>query len=146
MYRARGVEVVLEKIRVVCAHDCPDMCSLLARVESRRITRIEGDPDQPFTAGCAWVKVNRDAQLVHSPVSGWAVARHLADGRQVIKFGPASFRCPGSGANMRPLPEPSISYAPTATPISARAPRIRAIGSILPCGTTPRADGRSIQL
>ena len=24
----------VESIRVVCAHDCPDMCSLLAHVES----------------------------------------------------------------------------------------------------------------
>jgi anaerobic selenocysteine-containing dehydrogenase len=52
---------------VVCAHDCPDMCSLLAHVENGRITRIEGDPDQPFTAGFACAKVNRDAELVHSP-------------------------------------------------------------------------------
>jgi anaerobic selenocysteine-containing dehydrogenase len=43
------------------------MCSLLAHVEDGRITRIEGDPDQPFTAGFACAKVNRDADLVHSP-------------------------------------------------------------------------------
>ena len=30
----------METIRVVCAHDCPDMCSLLAHVEDGRITRI----------------------------------------------------------------------------------------------------------
>jgi anaerobic selenocysteine-containing dehydrogenase len=42
------------------------MCSLLAHVEDGRITRIEGDPDQPFTAGFACAKVNRDAELVHS--------------------------------------------------------------------------------
>src|SRR5260370_12674560 len=29
--------------------------------------RISGDPDQPFTAGFACTKVNRDAELVHSP-------------------------------------------------------------------------------
>jgi len=57
----------LEKIGVVCAHDCPDMCSLLAHVEDGRVTRIEGDPEQPFTAGFACAKVNRDAELVHSP-------------------------------------------------------------------------------
>jgi anaerobic selenocysteine-containing dehydrogenase len=57
----------VETIRVVCAHDCPDMCSLLAHVENGRITRIDGDPDQPFTAGFACAKVNRDAELVHSP-------------------------------------------------------------------------------
>jgi anaerobic selenocysteine-containing dehydrogenase len=43
------------------------MCSLLAHVENGRITRIDGDPDQPFTAGFACAKVNRDAELVHSP-------------------------------------------------------------------------------
>ena len=52
---------------MVCAHDCPDMCSLLAHVEDGRVVRIEGDPDQPFTAGFACAKVNRDAELVHSP-------------------------------------------------------------------------------
>lgn len=57
----------LETVRVVCAHDCPDMCSLLAYVENDRVIRIEGDPDQPFTAGFACAKVNRDTELVHSP-------------------------------------------------------------------------------
>jgi anaerobic selenocysteine-containing dehydrogenase len=57
----------LETVRVVCAHDCPDMCSLLARIENGRVVRIDGDPDQPFTAGFACAKVNRDTELVHSP-------------------------------------------------------------------------------
>jgi anaerobic selenocysteine-containing dehydrogenase len=59
--------MMVETVRVVCAHDCPDMCSLLARVEDGRVVRIDGDPDQPFTAGFACAKVNRDAELVHSP-------------------------------------------------------------------------------
>jgi anaerobic selenocysteine-containing dehydrogenase len=57
----------VETVRVVCGHDCPDMCSLLAHVEDGRVVRVEGDPDQPFTAGFACAKVNRDAELVHSP-------------------------------------------------------------------------------
>ncbi len=57
----------METVRVVCGHDCPDMCSLLAHVENDRVVRVEGDPDQPFTAGFACAKVNRDAELVHSP-------------------------------------------------------------------------------
>ena len=57
----------METIRVVCGHDCPDMCSLLAQVENGRVIRVEGDPAQPFTAGFACAKVNRDAELVHSP-------------------------------------------------------------------------------
>ena len=57
----------METVRVVCAHDCPDMCSLLADVENGRVRRVRGDPEQPFTAGFACAKVNRDADLVHSP-------------------------------------------------------------------------------
>src|ERR1041385_2226787 len=58
----------VETVRVVCAHDCPDMCSLLAEVEGGRVKRIKGDPEQKFTAGFACAKVNRDAELVHSPL------------------------------------------------------------------------------
>ena len=54
-------------IRVVCAHDCPDMCSLIAHVEDGKIVRVQGDPDHPYTAGFACGKVNRDADLVNSP-------------------------------------------------------------------------------
>src|SRR6266446_4676041 len=57
----------MKTVRIVCAHDCPDMCSLLAEVEDGRVKRIKGDPEQPFTAGFACAKVNRDAELVHSP-------------------------------------------------------------------------------
>ena len=57
----------METIRTVCAHDCPDMCSLIAQVENGRVVKIEGDPDQPFTAGFACAKVTRDVELVHSP-------------------------------------------------------------------------------
>ncbi|MFI4988072.1 MAG: molybdopterin-dependent oxidoreductase [Alphaproteobacteria bacterium] len=61
-----GWRMRVETVRVVCAHDCPDMCSLLAHVENGRILRVVGDPGQPFTAGFACAKVNRDAELVHS--------------------------------------------------------------------------------
>jgi anaerobic selenocysteine-containing dehydrogenase len=43
------------------------MCSLLAEVEDGRVLSIKGDPEQSFTAGFACAKVNRDAELVHSP-------------------------------------------------------------------------------
>ncbi|MGG5817370.1 molybdopterin-containing oxidoreductase family protein [Falsiroseomonas sp. HW251] len=55
------------QVRVVCAHDCPDMCSLIATVENGRVIRVQGDPNQPYTDGYACAKVNRDAELVHSP-------------------------------------------------------------------------------
>ena len=57
----------MQTIRTVCAHDCPDMCSLIATVDNGRVVRIQGDPDQPLTAGFACGKVNRDMELVYSP-------------------------------------------------------------------------------
>jgi anaerobic selenocysteine-containing dehydrogenase len=57
----------MHTVRTVCAHDCPDMCSLLVHVDQDRVVKVEGDPDHPFTAGFACGKVNRDAELVHSP-------------------------------------------------------------------------------
>lgn len=54
-------------IRTVCAHDCPDMCSLLVTVTDGRIVKIQGDPEQKFTAGFACGKVNRDMELAYSP-------------------------------------------------------------------------------
>jgi anaerobic selenocysteine-containing dehydrogenase len=43
------------------------MCSLLVHVEDGRVVRVEGDPDQPFTAGFVCAKVRREPELVHSP-------------------------------------------------------------------------------
>jgi anaerobic selenocysteine-containing dehydrogenase len=43
------------------------MCSLLVETKDGRVTRIQGDPEQPLTAGFACGKVNRDMELVHSP-------------------------------------------------------------------------------
>ena len=57
----------MKTIRVTCAHDCPCMCSLLAHVEDGKLVSVQGDPEHPFTAGFACGKVNRDADLVHSP-------------------------------------------------------------------------------
>ncbi|HYE94350.1 MAG TPA: molybdopterin-dependent oxidoreductase [Terriglobales bacterium] len=54
-------------VRTVCAHDCPDQCSLVATVENGRIVRVQGDPEHPMTAGFACAKVNREHELVHSP-------------------------------------------------------------------------------
>jgi len=54
-------------VRAVCAHDCPDLCSLLVQVENGQITLVRGDPDHPFTAGFACAKTNQDAELVNSP-------------------------------------------------------------------------------
>lgn len=58
---------MVKSVRVVCAHDCPDMCSLVAHVDNGKVVRVQGDPDHPYTAGFACGKVNRDADLVNSP-------------------------------------------------------------------------------
>ena len=58
---------MVKSVRVVCAHDCPDMCSLIAHVEDGKVVRIQGDPDHPYTAGFACGKVNRDTDNVNSP-------------------------------------------------------------------------------
>jgi anaerobic selenocysteine-containing dehydrogenase len=62
-----AMEDQLQTVRVVCAHDCPDMCAMLAHVEAGRVVRIQGDGANPLTAGFACAKVNRDHELVHSP-------------------------------------------------------------------------------
>src|SRR5579863_10684920 len=64
-FHSGGLKV--ETIRVVCAHDCPDACSLLVKVENGQVTQVRGDPGHPFTAGFACAKTNRDAELVNSP-------------------------------------------------------------------------------
>jgi anaerobic selenocysteine-containing dehydrogenase len=53
-------------VRTVCAHDCPDMCSMLAHVENDRLVRVQGDPDHPVTAGFLCAKVSREPEWVHS--------------------------------------------------------------------------------
>ena len=46
-------------IRGACPHDCPDTCATLVTVENGRATRIQGDPEHPFTQGFLCAKVNR---------------------------------------------------------------------------------------
>lgn len=46
-------------VRGACPHDCPDTCATLVTVENGRATRIQGDPDHPFTQGFLCAKVNR---------------------------------------------------------------------------------------
>lgn len=57
----------LQQVRTVCAHDCPDACSILVTLEAGRVVRTDGDPDHPFTQGFLCGKVNRYAERVHAP-------------------------------------------------------------------------------
>ncbi len=54
-----GAEPVARVIRGACPHDCPDCCATLVTVEHGRATKIQGDPDHPFTQGFLCAKVNR---------------------------------------------------------------------------------------
>ncbi len=58
---------LLQQVRTVCAHDCPDACSILVTLENGRVVRTDGDPDHPFTQGFLCGKVNRYAERVHAP-------------------------------------------------------------------------------
>lgn len=50
-----------------CPHDCPDTCSMLAFVEDGRLTRVAGNPDNPFTRGNLCRKVAHYEERVYSP-------------------------------------------------------------------------------
>ena len=54
-------------VRGACPHDCPDCCATLVTVEHGRATRIQGDPDHPFTQGFLCAKVNRYLERTYHP-------------------------------------------------------------------------------
>lgn len=49
-----------------CPHDCPDTCSMLVTVEDGRATKVEGNPDHPFTQGTLCGKVSDYLDRVYS--------------------------------------------------------------------------------
>ena len=52
----------------VCPHDCPSVCALDVEViDGRRIGRVHGAADQPYTAGVVCAKVARYAERIHHP-------------------------------------------------------------------------------
>ena len=53
-------------VRAACPHDCPDTCAMLVTVEDGRATRVEGNPDQPVTAGFLCGKVSNYLDRVYS--------------------------------------------------------------------------------
>ena len=57
-----------EVIRAVCPHDCPDTCLMLVTVDDGgRATRIDGDPDHPFTQGFLCTKVSKYLERTYHP-------------------------------------------------------------------------------
>lgn len=54
------------KVVTTCTRDCPNSCGLVATVEDGRITRLQGDPDHPLTAGVACHKASKYIDRVYS--------------------------------------------------------------------------------
>ena len=48
-----------------CPLDCPDLCSLVVEVDDGRVTKIDGDPDVPFTGGFVCGKVRNLAEHLY---------------------------------------------------------------------------------
>jgi anaerobic selenocysteine-containing dehydrogenase len=53
-------------VRAACPHDCPDTCAMLVAVEGGRATRVEGNPEQPVTAGFLCGKVSNYLERVYA--------------------------------------------------------------------------------
>ncbi len=54
-------------VQAACPHDCPDTCAMLVSVEDGRVTRVQGHPDHPPTAGVLCTKVSRYAERSYHP-------------------------------------------------------------------------------
>lgn len=54
-------------LATACPFDCPDACSLEARVEDGRVTKLDGSRVNPFTAGYICAKVRRYPEAVYGP-------------------------------------------------------------------------------
>src|SRR5258706_13851088 len=56
-----------ETVRGACPHDCPDRCAMLVTVEEGQATKIQGDPQAPFTEGTLCTKVSHYLERTYSP-------------------------------------------------------------------------------
>lgn len=58
----------MQKIKGACPHNCPDTCGWVVTLdEAGTPTRIQGDPDHPYTQGWLCAKVNRYLEFVQHP-------------------------------------------------------------------------------
>src|SRR5918995_5104478 len=60
-------EVAPNIVRVACPHDCPDTCAMLVTVEGGVATKIQGDPEMPFTDGTLCTKVAHYLERTYAP-------------------------------------------------------------------------------
>src|SRR5919109_418566 len=56
-----------ETVRVACPHDCPDTCAMLVTVDDGVATKIQGDPEMPFTEGTLCTKVAYYLERTYAP-------------------------------------------------------------------------------
>ena len=56
----------MHKKKTICPLDCPDACSVIATVDGGLITRLDGDPEHPFTQGFLCKKVRTYHHRVQS--------------------------------------------------------------------------------
>jgi anaerobic selenocysteine-containing dehydrogenase len=56
-----------DTVRVACPHDCPDTCAMLVTVDDGVATKIQGDPEMPFTDGTLCTKVAYYLERTYSP-------------------------------------------------------------------------------
>src|SRR4051812_26361041 len=54
-------------VKVACPHDCPDTCAMLVTVDDGVATKIQGDPQAPFTEGSICTKVSHYLERTYSP-------------------------------------------------------------------------------
>ncbi len=56
----------MKQKKTICPLDCPDACGMIASMEDNIITRLDGDPDHPFTSGFLCKKVRTYHERVQS--------------------------------------------------------------------------------
>ena len=54
-------------VKVACPHDCPDTCAMLVTVNDGVATKIQGDPQAPFTEGSICTKVSHYLERTYAP-------------------------------------------------------------------------------
>jgi anaerobic selenocysteine-containing dehydrogenase len=53
--------------RLICPHDCPDRCGLVAEIEGDRVVAVFGDPEHPMTRGSICRKVMEYPARIYGP-------------------------------------------------------------------------------
>ncbi|MFC4768178.1 molybdopterin-containing oxidoreductase family protein [Effusibacillus consociatus] len=57
----------MQELKTVCPHDCPDTCSIIAKVEDGKVVSTKGDANHPFTRGALCTKVRHYDERIYSP-------------------------------------------------------------------------------